>query len=113
MSDQSVAGLVQDVVTAMNGLKDFPSGDFMNRLYNMSRWSSKIAVFRDKLQLAPDFGPDARTPYIDNQNVADEIDNLAVQSIVAAISSLDDGTDKPNFRSCVKGVSLPASPTAA
>ena len=104
-ANPTAQSLLQDVVTALGSLPDFPGSGYMNRLYNMTRWSGSISPFTPKLDIADSFGPNPSQPFIDNVDVTEKIKQLGVQSIVAAIGALDAAQDKPNFRATVNAVS--------
>lgn len=99
------AQLVHDVVTAVSTLEPFPVLSFMQRLYDKTRRTPNAAVFSTRLPVETQYGPDDGL-LLNNIDETPRLQKLAVQCIVKAVASLDNGTDKSGFRGCVLGVSL-------
>jgi hypothetical protein len=97
--------VVREVVTAVSTLDPFPVLPFMQRLYNKARMTPSAATFREQLPIETQYGPDDGF-LLDNVDATARFQTLAVECIVNALSSLDNNTDKPDFRACVQGVSI-------
>jgi hypothetical protein len=117
-ASKAAEDLVQDVVRAVSTLEPFPILQFMQRLYNKARQTPNAAVF--KTQLPVETEPPVDPPYwpndgllLNNIDASPRLQTLALQSIVTAVASLDNDTDKSGFRGCVQGVSSPRMRLAA
>lgn len=98
------SSLVENVMTRMRSLPEFPTVKFMKRVFNKAIRSSTIGPFRGEIPFQEAFGPDQTSNRIDGINEKTILDALAVQTVVSTIGHLDGHVDKPNFRACVKAV---------
>lgn len=100
----SIAERVEKFVEALAGVKEFPTGQFSNRLFNKLRRTDFLSDIRDNVAAEENFGPDDGPTKLHNTDVAHLLEGMAAQYVARAIAKIDASHDPFDFRATIDKV---------